>query len=119
MFGRFTGGAKGPEDSGPALGVVVLRDSRAIDEAVREALAGASDEDRPGLERAAALIAARAARPESEIRGEWVRGIVAAQGVDLHAQELQAIRVLRKAQPRLGLAEAVHLVREAAATDPQ
>ncbi|MEU5049423.1 hypothetical protein [Streptomyces sp. NPDC021096] len=115
MFELFKGGAK---RSGPDLGVVVLRDSHAVAEAVRETLAGASAEDRPGLERAAALIAERAARPESEIRGEWVRGIVATQGVDLHTQEIHAIRALRKAQPRLSLVDAVHLVREAAATDP-
>ncbi|MBH1933724.1 hypothetical protein I5Q34_05345 [Streptomyces sp. AV19] len=96
--------------------VVVLRDSQAVAEAVREALAGASAEERPGLERAAALIAERAGRPDAEVRGEWARAVVTAAGFDPRTQELQAIRALRKAEPGLGLATAVQLVREAAAS---
>ncbi|WP_212764307.1 hypothetical protein [Streptomyces sp. I05A-00742] len=98
----------------PVPQVVVLRDSQAIAEAVHEALASAAPEDRPGLERAAGLIAARAARPEHEIRAEWARGVVTAAGYDPRTQELHAIRALRRAEPGLSLKTAVALVREAA-----
>lgn len=101
------------EGSAPDLGVIVLRDSAAVADAVAEALASAGDAERPGLERAAALIAERAARPEHEVRAEWVREVCAEAGVDPVAQELHAIRAVRKAAPRLRLAQAVLLVREA------
>lgn len=95
--------------------VVVVRDSQAVAEAVREALASAGPEERPGLERAAALLAERTARPDAEVRGEWARAVVTAAGFDPRTQELHAIRALRRAEPGLGLAAAVQLVREAAA----
>ncbi|MEV5506154.1 hypothetical protein [Streptomyces orinoci] len=80
---------------------------------MHRALAEASDEDRPGLERAAGLIAALAARPEREVRAEWARGVIAAAGLDPHTQELPAIRAVRKAEPGLSLRAAVQVVREA------
>ncbi|MEU5430579.1 hypothetical protein AB0H73_33950 [Streptomyces olivoreticuli] len=92
--------------------VVVLRDSQAIAEAVREALAGASEELRPGLELAAELIARQAERPEHEVRAEWARGILAEAGVDAREREVHAVKALRQARPGLGLAQAVQLVRE-------
>ncbi|ARZ67822.1 hypothetical protein SMD11_2170 [Streptomyces albireticuli] len=116
MFKLLKNG-NGDEKSAPGLdAVVVLRDSAAVADAVAEALASASDAERPGLERAAALIAERAARPEREVRAEWVRGVCAEAGVDPVAQELHAIRAVRKAEPRLRLADAVQLVREARET---
>ncbi|MCF3104702.1 hypothetical protein IPZ58_24370 [Streptomyces roseoverticillatus] len=111
MLDVFTGGTK---KSGADFEVVVLRDSHAAAEAIREALATAGAEERPGLERAAALIARHAARPEREVRAEWVRGILAEAGVDARSQELHAIKALRKAERGLSLATAVRLVREAA-----
>ncbi|MDT0450866.1 hypothetical protein [Streptomyces hesseae] len=118
MFGRSKdrdqGGDKG-RDKGRDMdpGVVVLRDSQALADAVREALETASEAERPGLERAAGLIALHAARPEREIRAEWTRGILATAGVDPREQEVHAVRALRRAEPGLSLKSAVQLVREA------
>ncbi|MGW1076425.1 hypothetical protein [Streptomyces sp. NPDC002537] len=97
--------------------VVVLRDSQAIAEAVCEALAGAGEEERAGLERAVALIERYAARPEREVRAEWVRGILAEAGVDARKQELHAVKALRQAQPGLSLRAAVELVRDVREAD--
>ncbi|MEU5420319.1 hypothetical protein ACFY1P_00910 [Streptomyces sp. NPDC001407] len=92
--------------------VLVLRDSKAIAEAVSEALAGATDEQRPGLELAAELIARYAERPEREVREEWTRGVLAKAGVDPRTHEVHAVKAVRQAQPGLSLAQAVQLVRE-------
>ncbi|MEU8582272.1 hypothetical protein [Streptomyces abikoensis] len=114
MFGK--GRDKDKEKGGSLdLGVVVLRDSQAVADAVREALETASEAERPGLERAAALIALHAARPEREIRAEWTRGVLAAAGVDPREQEVHAVRAVRRAEPGLSLKAAVQLVREAVA----
>ncbi|MFI9719348.1 hypothetical protein ACIHFE_06785 [Streptomyces sp. NPDC052396] len=110
MFELFGGAAKKAEK---APEVIVLRDSQAIADAVQQALAEASAEDRPGLERAAGLIAALAARPEREVRAKWARGILAAAGIDPHTQEVPAVRAVRQAEPGLSLKAAVRLVREA------
>ncbi|MFI1800883.1 hypothetical protein ACH427_26505 [Streptomyces sp. NPDC020379] len=98
--------------------MLVLRDSQAIAEAVREALAGASDEQRPGLELAAGLIARYAERPDRELRAEWTRGVLAEAGVDPRTHEVSAVKAVRQARPGLGLAEAVQLVREAKEEGP-
>ncbi|MEU3351647.1 hypothetical protein [Streptomyces sp. NPDC037389] len=108
MFGRNK-----DKTTATDLGVVVLRDSQAVADAVREALETAGEAERPGLERAAGLIALHAARPEREIRAEWTRGILAAAGVDPREQEVHAVRALRRAEPGLSLKSAVQLVREA------
>ncbi|GAA0360757.1 hypothetical protein [Streptomyces blastmyceticus] len=99
--------------------VVVIRDSQAIAEAVREALAGAGAELRPGLELAAELIARHAERPEHEVRAEWARGILAEAGVDAREREVHAVKALRQARPGLGLAQAVQLVRDVQTTAEQ
>ncbi|MCC3773953.1 hypothetical protein [Streptomyces sp. UNOB3_S3] len=108
MFGRSKGAGADLE------AVVVLRDSRAVADAVRAALETADEAERPGLERAAELIALHAARPEREVRAEWARGVLAAAGVDAREQEVHAVRALRRAEPGLSLKSAVRLVREAA-----
>ncbi|MEV6670390.1 hypothetical protein [Streptomyces sp. NPDC051162] len=101
----FGGGKRSPQ-------VFVLRDSQAIAEAVREALAGATDEQRPGLELAAGLIARYAERPEREVRAEWTRGILTEAGIDPRTHEVHAVKAVRQARPGLGLAEALQLVRD-------
>ncbi|GAA2721955.1 MULTISPECIES: hypothetical protein [Streptomyces] len=100
-------------------GVIVLRDSQAVAEAIEAALAAAGPEERPGLERAAGLVARHAARPEREVRAEWTRGILGAAGVDPRTHEVHAVRALRKAEPGLSLKAAVVLVREAAEASGQ
>ncbi|GAA0387418.1 hypothetical protein [Streptomyces luteireticuli] len=112
MFGKDKGKGGSTQTQ-----VVVVRDAQAVAEAIREALTTASPEERPGLERAAAIVAERTPRPDAEVRGEWARAIVTAAGFDPRTQELHAIRALRRAEPGLGLAAAVQLVREAAAVE--
>lgn len=93
--------------------VLVLRDTEAAADAIREALAGASDAERPGLERAAAILAEYGGRPEAEARVEWVRGVLAEAGVDPVKEEVHAIKAVRQAERSLSLRAAVELVNEA------
>ncbi|MGY0018166.1 hypothetical protein [Streptomyces sp. cg35] len=98
------------------LNVLVLRDADRVADAVQEALASASDAERPGLERAAALIAEAAGMSEAEVRGRWVRERLAAAGHTGPADSVQAIKALRQAEPALSLYTAVRLAKDAAAT---
>jgi hypothetical protein len=100
------------------LSVLVLRDADGIADAVRAALVTATPEERPGLERAAALVAEAAAATDAELRGRWVRGHLAAAGVESPADSITAIKALRKAEPRLSLLAAVGLVKDAESTGP-
>ncbi|MER5949934.1 hypothetical protein ABT127_28160 [Streptomyces sp. NPDC001904] len=96
------------------LNVLVLRDADRIADAVHHALRNASDSERPGLERAAALIAEQAAASEAGVRGRWVRDQLAAAGYEGPADTVQAIKILRRAQPSLSLYGAVQLAKDAA-----
>ncbi|MFJ8820206.1 hypothetical protein ACIREE_00325 [Streptomyces sp. NPDC102467] len=98
------------------LNVLVLRDSNRLADAVEAALQAASDAERPGLERAAALIAEAAARSEAELRGDWVRARLAAAGHEGPADSVQAIKLLRQAEPGLSLYAAVRLAKDAVET---
>ncbi|HZX38405.1 MAG TPA: hypothetical protein VFF37_08770 [Streptomyces sp.] len=100
------------------LSVLVLRDADGIADAVRAALTTATPEERPGLERAAALVAEAAAATDAELRGRWVREHLAAAGVEGPADSVTAIKALRKAEPRLSLLGAVGLAKDAEATRP-
>ncbi|MCX4818857.1 hypothetical protein OG883_02850 [Streptomyces sp. NBC_01142] len=93
--------------------VLVLRDSDELAEALRVALADATDEDRPGLERAAALVAERSAADDAELRGRWVRAQLADAGWEGPVDSVEAIKALRTAEPGLRLAQAVTLAKEA------
>ncbi|MEU6391410.1 hypothetical protein [Streptomyces sp. NPDC046939] len=95
------------------LNVLVLRDADRIADAVRAALDTATDAERPGLERAAALIAEAGARSDAELRGEWVRARLAAADHDGPADSVQAIKILRQAEPSLSLYAAVRLAKDA------
>ncbi|MEU1119479.1 MULTISPECIES: hypothetical protein [unclassified Streptomyces] len=97
------------------LMVIALRDTDAVADELREALATADERDRPGLERAAALLARTAAVPDSEIRGRWALRQITAAGHTGPADSVHAVKVLRQAEPGLSLASAVQLSREAAA----
>ncbi|MFF3453057.1 hypothetical protein ACFYXH_01785 [Streptomyces sp. NPDC002730] len=100
------------------LNVLVLRDADGIADAIRAALDTATPEERPGLERAAALVAEAAAASDAELRGRWVRGHLAAAGIEGPADSITAIKALRQAERQLSLASAVHLARDAEATRP-
>ncbi|MGI5402420.1 hypothetical protein ACQEVG_23840 [Streptomyces sp. CA-135486] len=98
------------------LSVLVLRDADSIADAVRAALSTATPEDRPGLERAAAIVARAADAPAAELRGRWVRQQLDAAGFKGPADSIHAIKALRKAEPRLSLVTAVSLAKDAEST---
>ncbi|MEU4494453.1 hypothetical protein OG729_15620 [Streptomyces sp. NBC_00210] len=100
------------------LSVLVLRDADGIADAVRAALSTATPEERPGLERAAALVAQAADTPAAELRGRWVRQQLDAAGFEGPAYSIHALKALRKAEPGLSLATAVSLAKDADATRP-
>lgn len=95
--------------------VLLVRDSDVIAAALRQALAEASPEDRPGLERAAALVESTAAATEGRLRARWVRSRLAAAGFTGDIASVAAIRALRRAEPALSLLAAVQLQKEAVA----
>lgn len=95
--------------------VLTVRDSDLVAAALREALAGASPEERPGLERAAALVESTAAANEGLLHARWVRSRLAAVGFTGDIASVTAVRALRQAEPKLSLLAAVHLQKEAAA----
>ncbi|WEH39948.1 hypothetical protein OG233_10870 [Streptomyces sp. NBC_01218] len=99
------------------LAVLVLRDAPAIGDALRAELAAAPAADRPGLERALALVGRYADRPEHELRARWVRERLTAVGYEGAADSTEAIGVLRRAEPALSLLQAVTYAREAAAAE--
>ncbi|MFJ4711084.1 hypothetical protein [Streptomyces sp. NPDC088785] len=97
--------------SEPELNVLVLRDAERIAEAVDAALAQAGEADRPGLERAAAVVAGFVA--EGAV-GVWVRERLAAAGYEGPVDAVRAVRILREAEPSLSLLTATRLARQAA-----
>ncbi|MPY63969.1 hypothetical protein [Streptomyces spongiae] len=107
MFGSF--GSKKDQ-----LNVLVLRDADVIAASVRQALAEASEEERPGLERAAALIGQAAAAHDDDLRAHWVRERLAAAGHEGAPDSVSGIKALRQAEPGLSLLAATQLARAAA-----
>ncbi|WP_445280288.1 hypothetical protein [Streptomyces sp. DSM 118148] len=95
--------------------VLTIRDTDVVAAALREALAQASPQERPGLERAVALVEATAAATESRLRARWVRGRLAAVGFTGDIASVAAVKALRQAEPKLSLLAAVQLQKEAVA----
>ncbi|MGX9885205.1 hypothetical protein [Streptomyces sp. NPDC002276] len=95
--------------------VLTVRDADVIAAALREALAGASPEERPGLERSIALVESAAAADEGRLRAGWVRSRLAAAGFTGDLASVAAVRALRQAEPGLSLLAAVRLQKEAVA----
>ncbi|MGW2208846.1 hypothetical protein [Streptomyces sp. NPDC001781] len=95
--------------------VLPLKDSDAIVAAVRQALADAPPEERPGLERAAALVESTAAASEDALCARWVRARLADTGFTGDLASTAALRALRRAEPALGLLTAVELQKKAVA----
>ncbi|WP_328330628.1 MULTISPECIES: hypothetical protein [unclassified Streptomyces] len=93
--------------------VPVIRDADVVAMALREALAEASPEERPGLERAAALVESTAAATEGRLRARWVRSRLAAVGFTGDIASVAAVKALRQAEPKLSLWVAVQLQKEA------
>ncbi|MFC4470504.1 hypothetical protein ACFPH6_39445 [Streptomyces xiangluensis] len=99
----------------PDLHVLVLRDADVIAAQVRWALEEASPEERPGLERAAAIVEEAAAASDAELRSRWVRERAAAAGIEGSYDSVHVIKALREAAPGLTLVQAVQLAKEAEA----
>ncbi|MFH0177924.1 hypothetical protein ACIA6D_37080 [Streptomyces cacaoi] len=95
--------------------VLTIRDADVVAAALRQALAEASPEERPGLERAAALVESSAAAEETRLRARWVRSRLAAVGFQGDIASVAAVKALRQAEPKLSLLAAVQLQREATA----
>ncbi|MET7730085.1 hypothetical protein ABZT02_01790 [Streptomyces sp. NPDC005402] len=95
--------------------VLLVRDADVVGAALRQALAGAPPEERPGLERAVALVESTAEASESGLRARWVRSRLAAVGFTGDLTSVAAVRALRKAEPKLSLLAAVQLQKEALA----
>ncbi|MEU3963310.1 hypothetical protein AB0F42_26480 [Streptomyces buecherae] len=94
--------------------IVVLRDIDSVRKAVANALVTASDQERPGLARAAALIEAEANQTDAQIRARWANRTVSDAGVDL-GNHVEAVAAIRKAVPGgLRLTDANRLIEEAA-----
>ncbi|MYR42186.1 hypothetical protein [Streptomyces sp. SID5910] len=100
------------------LEVVVLRDADVIAAGLRDALAEASPEQRPGLELAAALVERAAAVPDTALRARWVHERLAAAGYEGPPDSVRAVKILREAAPGLSLLSAVQLSKDAAAHRP-
>ncbi|MDH6698068.1 hypothetical protein P3T26_002522 [Streptomyces sp. MAA16] len=101
--------------SGKSDAVLVIRDTEPIVAALRGALVEASPEERPGLERAVALVEAAADASEERLRADWVRTRLADVGYDGEIDSVRAVRALRQAEPRLSLLAAVQLQKAAVA----
>lgn len=99
--------------------VLVVRDVDEVAEAVDRALRTAGPDERPGLERAAALLAAAKEVTDAELRGNWARRKIAEAGVKGRADSVRAVKALRDAEPGLSLLQAVRLSQEAAALEDE
>ncbi|MFI5768264.1 hypothetical protein ACIA74_06875 [Streptomyces sp. NPDC051658] len=99
------------------MAVLVVRDAEAIGAALRQALETAGAEERPGLERAIAVVADAAGAPDAELRGRWAGRRIRAGGHQGPLDAVAAVKALRTAEPGLSLRQAVQLSREAAATE--
>ncbi|MFF3334754.1 hypothetical protein ACFYWX_35335 [Streptomyces sp. NPDC002888] len=95
--------------------VLVVRDADIVAAALRQALAEASPEERPGLERAAAVVESTAAATETQLRARWVRSRLTSAGFTGDISSIAAVRALRQAEPKLSLLAAVQLQKEAVA----
>ncbi|WP_406334727.1 hypothetical protein [Streptomyces sp. NBC_00203] len=95
--------------------VLAIRDADVVAAALRQALAEASPQERPGLERAVGLVESTAAATETQLRARWVRSRLAAVGFTGDIASVAAVKSLRRAEPKLSLVAAVQLQKEAAA----
>ncbi|MCX4764154.1 hypothetical protein OG562_24975 [Streptomyces sp. NBC_01275] len=95
--------------------VLLVRDSDVVAAALRQALAEATPEERPGLERAAALVDSTSAAHEKQLQARWVHSRLTAVGFTGDVDSVSAVKALRQAEPRLSLLAAVQLQKEAVA----
>jgi hypothetical protein len=100
------------------LNVLVLRDADVVAAALRQALAEAGPEERPGLERALRVVARAAEMPDDALRSRWVHERLAAAGYQGPPDSVEAVKIVRQQAPGLSLLSAVQLTKAAAATPP-
>jgi hypothetical protein len=101
--------------SQPDTLLIALSDRDTYLGVLRGALDTADATDRPGLERALALVETADAPDPAGLRGRWALDRIEAAGVEARPDSIVAIKALRKAEPGLSLAQAVALSKEAAA----
>jgi hypothetical protein len=93
--------------------VLVPIDSREeIAALLRTALDDAPPEQRPGLERALELVG-NVRHDDASLKAGYARRLLQEEAVDPDADQVRAIRVLRRRIPGLGLAAATDLARHA------
>ncbi|WP_328872378.1 hypothetical protein OHT76_20965 [Streptomyces sp. NBC_00287] len=90
--------------------LIALSDLDEAREAVRQALAGASAVEEPGLRAALGILDGFGG---SDPRVRWVVRVLGEQGIDPRTHEVAAIKAVREALPGLGLAPAAALVKDA------
>lgn len=78
--------------------------------ALRAALEEAGEAERPGLQRALAIVEEFDAADQAAT-ADWARKTLAVAGVDPVTHEIRAVKAIRQARPGLGLKEAVDLVK--------
>jgi hypothetical protein len=99
------------------LPVLVVRDVHQLVLALRGALGEASEEERPGLERALALAVEVEASSDEELGGRWALRRVEDAGFTGALDSVSAVKALRDAEPGLSLRQAVALMRQAVAAE--
>ncbi|MFC9272394.1 hypothetical protein ACFTXJ_32000 [Streptomyces zhihengii] len=90
---------------------IFVRDSDGVTAALREALAEAPPEERPGLEGALEIAGGVCSSSEAETQARWVRAHLDAAAVTGPADSVTAIKALREAAPGMSLLAAVELAR--------
>ncbi|MFD8804144.1 hypothetical protein [Streptomyces sp. NPDC059597] len=94
---------------------LVVRETDLVTAALRQALADAAPEERPGLERALAVVAATATADDDRLCARWFRNRLAATGFTGDIGSVAALKALRQAERGLGLLTAVRLQKAAVA----
>lgn len=92
--------------------VVVIRDSRSVEAALRQALDTADDGERAGLQRALTVVEQTTGLPDAQVRRRWARDILHREGVDAAADGVNAVKTLRQTVPGLSLTAACQLVKD-------
>ena len=98
---------KGQDES-----VFIIRDSRNVEAALRQALETADAHERAGLQRALTVVEQTVGLPDAQVRRRWVRDMLERAGVDAASDSVSAVKVLRQAVPGLSLAAAYQLVKD-------
>lgn len=90
--------------------LIAVNDLDPAREAVERALANASSDERPGLQRALEIIDTVTVPGEPRLR--WAKKVLDEAGVDVDTHRIQAVRTIRDSLPGLGLSAAVELVKD-------